>query len=461
MPGVVEILTGADFIEAGLGDIPCVSIPGFVPREQWFPTPFPALASDRVTSVGDPIAFVVAESLEQALDAAELVDVEFDSLPVLSSIEAALDKDAIELWPDISDNIAFYKEFGDRERAERAIDGAEHVVELTVRNRRVYGAPLEPRAAVGTYDPASDRYSLITSTQNPHSIRRLLSEAIFKKPAHRFHVVAGDVGGGFGTKGRVYAEDILVLWASARVGRPVKWTANRSESFIGDFHGRDQMCVGRIGLNSDGRVAGLQAVTDHNVGGRLGPATGVSPFLCGRLMCGPYDIPAAHVTVRGVFSNTRTTTSYRGAGRPEATYFIEQILDKAADRCGLDPAEIRRRNLIQNDQMPYKTALLDTYDCGDVPALLEKAQSLADWDGFAERRATSEAKGKLRGRGLCTYVEVCAVGGERMEIRFDATGNPTIVAGTFSYGQGHETVFPSTGGCLVGHSRRGLRLYSR
>ena len=440
-PGVVDVLTGADLRDDGLGDIPCESIPEPITKGNWHRTPFPALVHDRVMAVGDPVAVVIAETKRQAADAAELIEVEYEDLPVVASLEAATAPDAPLLYEGAPGNTCFDVSVGDAEATKAAFEKAAHVVELSTRQPRLAHAPMEPRGAIGQYNPGTGRYTLTTSTQNPHSVRRLLSDNVLKVPAHKVRVVAGDVGGGFGLKGRLFPEEVVVVWASRRSGRPVKWVASRSEAFLSDFHGRDQMARGRVALDKDGRILALDVDTCHNLGCRLAPATGVSPFLTCRMICGPYAIAAASVRVRGVFSNTRSTTSYRGAGRPEATYFIERILDKAATVLGIDPVEIRRRNLVQPDQMPFKNALLDTYDCGEFEATLDKALEHADWAGFDARRKASQAAGKLRGRGLCCFVEVASISNERMEVRFDPSGRATILAGTFSHGQGHETVF--------------------
>lgn len=439
--GVVAVLTGADFAALGWGDLPCESMVPAITRGQWIRTPFPALPMDRVRVIGDPVALVIAETRRQAQSAAELVDCAYEPLPLVATLEAALAEGAPQLYPEAPGNLCFDATIGDAAKVADAFAGAAHVVSLTTRQHRIAHAALEPRGSIGIHDARDQRWHLITSTQNPHSVRRLLAENVLQVPAHQVRVSAQDVGGGFGLKGRLYPEDVLVLWAARHTGRPVKWVASRSEAFLSDFQGRDQIGSGRMAFDAEGHILALEALTQHNLGCRLGPATGVSPFLSARMLAGPYAMPAAHVRVQGVFSNTRTTTSYRGAGRPEATYFLERMLDKAAAQIGLDPVEIRRRNLIAATDMPYKTALLDTYDCGDFAGVLDTALKLADWDGFAARRAASAAQGRLRGRGLSFFVEVSAISNERMAVQFDPTGHATIIAGTFSHGQGHHTVY--------------------
>jgi carbon-monoxide dehydrogenase large subunit len=256
------------------------------------------------------------------------------------------------------------------------------------------------------------------------------------------HVVAGDVGGGFGTKGGIYPEEILVVWAARRVGRPVKWVSDRSESFVSDFNGRDQVADAEMALRKDGAVLGLRVLVHHNLGCQLGPSTAHPPLVGCRMLSGVYAFPAMHVSINGVFTHSRTLTTYRGAGRPEATLIVERMLDMAADELGMDRVAIRRRNFIRPEQMPYTTAISETYDCGEFEAIMDAALARADWDGFAARKAASQARGLLRGRGLCMYIEVCATISDRMEVRFDAMGGLSILAGTFSYGQGHETSYP-------------------
>lgn len=440
-PGVIAVLTGADFAAEGLGDIPCESIPLAIAGPNWIRTPFPALVRDRVLAIGDAVALVVAETRVQAHAAAELVDLTYNEHPATVSIEDALSGAHPGIYAAAPGNICFDVSQGDTAATEAAFASAAHIVDVSTRQPRLIGAALEPRCSIGHFDAYDRRFTLITSTQNPHGIRRLLAENVLRVPANSVRVIANDVGGGFGTKGRLYPEDVLVVWASRRIGRPVKWAADRTESFLADFHGRDQSAQGRLALDSEGRVLALDVTTRHNLGCRLGPATGVSPFLTARMIVGPYAIPAAKVRLQGVFTNTRTTTSYRGAGRPEATFFIEAAMDEAARRIGIDPVEIRRRNLVRSEQMPFRTAVNDTFDCGEFEAVLDKALDVADWEGFAARRQQSEASGRLRGRGLCCFVEVSAISNERMEIRFDPSGRASIVAGTFSHGQGHETIY--------------------
>jgi len=435
-PGVVAVLTGAELAADGLGDIPCVSIP---PSVQAFRTPFAALARDRVCSVGQEVAIVVAETRAQALDAAELVAVDYDPAPAAPTVAAAIAEGAPAVWAERPDNVCFVHELGDRARTAAAFAPAAHVTRFHLHNQRLAGNPLEPRGAIGAFDRGEGRYRLVSSTANPHRIRQLLAEHVLRVPAHRIHVVARDVGGGFGTKGGLYPEEVAVLWAARRIGRPVKWIADRSESFLADFNGRDQLAEGEMAFDAAGNILALRVTTHHNLGCQAGPSGAHPPLIGARMLSSVYAIPAMHVTVRGVLTHSRTLTTYRGAGRPEAIYLVERLLDRAAAELGVDPVALRRRNLIA--ATPHRTAIGETYDSGEFEPILEAARALADWDGYAARKRENEVRGLLRGRGLGMYIEVCATVSDRMEIRFDPTGDATVVAGTFSYGQGHETMY--------------------
>lgn len=441
VPGLLAVLTAEDYAADGWGHIPCVSIPPTITGGPHHRTPFPPLAQQRVLAVGSPVAFVVAETLAAAMDAAERIAVDYEPLPAAPTVEAAIAPDAPLVWPQAAGNRCFQHELGDAAATAAAFQGAAKVVRARIRSQRVAGNPLEPRAALGAYSAGEGRWHLTSSAANPHRIRLLLAEHVLRVPAHRIHVVAGDVGGGFGTKGGLYPEEILVLWAAQRVGRPVKWVSDRSEAFLSDFNGRDQLADAQMALDADGKVRGLRVVVHHNLGCQLGPSTAHPPLVGCRMLSGVYAIPAMHVEINGIFTHSRTLTTYRGAGRPEATLVVERMLDLAAQELGMDPVAIRRRNFIAPAQMPYRTAVGETYDCGEFEAAMDQAIALADWEGFAARRAQSERRGKLRGRGLACYIEVCATISDRMEVRFDATGGLTILAGTFSYGQGHHTSY--------------------
>lgn len=439
--GVYAVLTGDDYRADGLGLMPCVSIPPSITGKTYHATPFPALESEVVRCVGAGVAFIVAETLAAAIDAAERIVVDYEPLLAVPTVEAAIADDAPRVWPDAEGNRCFVHEMGNAAATESAFAAADHVVRARVRSQRVAGNPLEPRAALGWYEEGEQRWRLVTSTANPHRIRLLLAEHIFRVPAHRIHVVAGDVGGGFGTKGGLYPEEILVLWAAQRVGRPVKWVSDRGEAFLSDFNGRDQVADAELALARDGSVLALRVNIHHNLGCQLGPSTAHPPLVGSRMLSGVYAFPAMHVVIHGIFTHSRTLTTYRGAGRPEATLIVERMLDLAAAELGIDPVAIRRRNFIRPEQMPFTTAINETYDCGEFEAIMDEALKLADWNGFAARKAVSAAQGKLRGRGLSCYIEVCATISERMELRFDSGGGLAILAGTFSYGQGHHTAY--------------------
>ena len=440
--GVIAVLTGEDYAAEGLGNIPCVSIPPTITGGAYHPTPFPPLAVDRVLAIGAGVAFVIAESHASAVEAAERIVVDYEPLDAAATVEAAIAPDAPLVWPDAAGNRCFEHEIGDAELTAEAFASADHVTRARIRSQRIAGNPLEPRTCIGDYHVGQERWHLTTSSANPHRIRLLLAQHIFRVPAFRLHVVAGDVGGGFGTKGGLYPEEILVLWAARRVGRPVKWVSDRSEAFVSDFNGRDQIADAEFALTAEGDVIGVRVAVNHNMGCQLGPSTAHPPLVGTRMLSGVYAFPAMHVTVNGIFTNSCTLTTYRGAGRPEATMILERMMDLAAVELGLDPVEIRRRNLIGSERMPFRTAIGETYDCGEFEAILDHALDQADWNGFEARRQESSERGKLRGRGVSMYVEVCATISERMEIRFDPTGGLSILAGTFSYGQGHETSFP-------------------
>jgi len=450
MPGVIAVLTGADWRHDGWGDIPCVSIPPNVMGGRWHRTPFPALEHEVVRCVGHAVAIVVATTQDLAADAAERVVVEYDVLPAAPTVEAAIAPDAPAVWTDRPDNLCFVHELGDRLRTEAAFASAHHVTRLEVRNQRLAGNPLEMRGAIGAYDALEQRYRLDTSTANPHRIRQLLAEHVLRLPAHRIHVVAGDVGGGFGTKGGLYPEEVLVLWAALRTGCTIKWVSDRSEAFLADFNGRDQLAHAEMAFDADGRIAALRVRNFHNLGCQVGPSGAHPPLVGSRMLSGVYAIPAMHVRIHGVLTHSRTLTTYRGAGRPESTYVVERLLDAASGELGIDPLDLRRRNFIAPEQMPYRTAIGEVYDCGQFGALLDHAVALADWPGFEERRRRSAGRGLLRGRGLAMYIEVCATLSDRMEIRFDPTGGATVLAGSFSYGQGHETMYTQMLGDWLG-----------
>ena len=439
--GVICALTGADAIADKLGGIP----PNFMPEDVGGPKGYrtfrPVLVSDKARHVGDRVAFVVAETAELACEAAQLVDVDYGPLPAVVTVEDAVNDGAPRIWDDWTSNVSFTLAMGNKEAADAAFATARHVVALRLLNNRLTANALEPRGAIGDYNPADDSYTLYTSTQNPHGVRTVIAQAVFRLPETRFRVIAQDVGGGFGMKGDTYPEEALVLWASRRAGRPVKWISTRSEGLLSDDQGRDQVVQGEMALDAHGRILAIRAQALHAVGACIVGAAVVPLVYSLKLVPNVYTVPAVHVVTKAVFTNTAPTGPYRGAGRPEAVYLTERLLDRAAAVIGVDPVEIRRRNFIAPRAMPYTTPTGFVYDSGEFAATMDRCLDLADWKGFASRRAASERQGKRRGRALTYYIEDCGVFNDRMELRFDPSGNVTIVAGTFSHGQGHATTY--------------------
>jgi carbon-monoxide dehydrogenase large subunit len=439
-PGVLCVLTGADAEADGIGTIPPV-MPEDMGGPKGYRTQWPLLVSDKVRAIGERIAFVVAETLGQARDAAELVEADYEMLPAVTVPEEAVKDGAPTVWEECPGNVSFTLMFGNKEATDAAFAKAKHVVTLRLENNRVFPAAMEPRAAIGDYRVADDAYTLYTTSQNPHGNRSVLAGAVLRVPEIKLRVISPDVGGGFGMKFGAYPEDALVLWGSKRCGRPVKWTSTRSESFLSDSHGRDQVVHGDMALDADGKILGMRMHGLNDMGSHIVGAAIVVPLFSSRLAPGVYDIPAAHIVSQAVFTTTTPLAPYRGAGRPEATYLVERLIDRAAAQTGIDPAEIRRRNYIAPANMPYKTATGTTYDSGDFARVMDECLTLADWSGFAERAAESKQGGKLRGRGFAYFIEEASVFNDRMDIRFDPSGMVTILAGTHSHGQGHATAF--------------------
>jgi aerobic carbon-monoxide dehydrogenase large subunit len=441
-PGVALIMTGDDLVEAKLG------VMG-VPFQRKRPDGSPmfarghlGLAQGTVRYVGEPIALIVAETLAQAKDAAELIDIEYEGLrSVTDTIDAAEGK--IAVWPECPDNISNLFEAGNKAAADAAFSGAAHVVKRRYVISRVYAHFMEPRGAIGVWDPGEERFTLYADVQYPHRVRQALATRIFKIPESHMRVIAGDVGGGFGTKGWQYPEHRLVLLAARKLRRPVKWTCERSEAIQADEHARDNVSDAELALDKDGKFLGLRVKTFANVGAYISSERNLlATFGNVGTLVGTYDIPAAYVGVYAVMANTNGTAPYRGAGRPEATYVIERLIDDAARELGFDRVELRAKNLIPPSALPCKTALGLNYDCGDFPANQEKALALADWTGFPVRREEASARGKLRGIGIANPIEKAAGPGQEFaEIRFHPSGNATLLMGSKSTGQNHETTF--------------------
>ena len=440
-PGVLAVLTGADVTADKLGSLVPV-MPEDMGGPKGFRTLRPILSSGRVRAVGDRVAFVVAETLAQARDAAELVVVDYEAIPAVVDMEDAIKPGAPAVWDEAPNNIAVALMMGNKEATDAAFAKAKHVVSLKLVNNRVNANSIEPRASIGEHHPESDSYTLYSTSQNPHGHRTHVAGDVLKIPQVKLRVIAPDVGGGFGMKGAVYPEDALVLWASRRCGgRPVKWVSTRSEAFLGDSHGRDQVVTGELALDEHGKILGMRVDALHGMGSHVFDASMVVPLFALKLAPGVYNIPAVHAVGRAVLTNTPPLQPYRGAGRPEASYLIEQLLDRAARTIGVDPIELRRRNFIPASAMPHKIHSGVTYDSGDFTRVMDECLKLADWNGFPKRAAESKKNGRLRGRGIGYFVEEAAIFNDRMVIRFDPSGTLMILAGTHSHGQGHQTVY--------------------
>ncbi len=440
-PGVIAVFTGADIRASGLGELPTMGLLQLRGQPMHKP-PHPALASEQVRLVGDSVAMVVAETVAQAKDAAERIAVAYDPSPPVTATGEALEANAPAVWPDRPDNICFEYEAGDEAAVGEAFAGADHVTSLDFVINRVSAAPMEPRAAIGAYDAAEDRFTLYAGVQNPHTMRRVMAQMILGVPETQVRVVSPDMGGGFGMRSDMYADLALVLWAAREVGRPVKWTSERMEAFVNDDQARDNITRVELALDAEGRFLALRVETVAALGAYLALGASTPPTINVGGLAGTYTTPALHVRVKGVFTNTPSTAPYRGAGRPEATYAIERVIDTAAREMGMDRIELRRKNLIPPDAMPYKTGLTFEYDSGEFEKNLDDALSLIDWAGFEARKKEAAARGKLRGIGLAnTIARSAAMGEEMAEIRFDPSGTVTLLMGTHSHGQGHETVF--------------------
>src|SRR5215471_4826332 len=439
-PGVLAVITGADWAASGFTDLP---VPGGLKRRDGAPMyrpPYPALATDRVRYVGDLIAFVVAETQRQAMDAAELIEVDYEPLPANTSTADAMAPNAPRVWDDCPDNICFVAQFGDKAATDAAFARADKVVRHRFVINRITAATMEPRGAVGDYNAADGRYTLYTGLQRAHPIRSEVAK-IIKVPESKLRVVAGDIGGSFGMKSPVFNETVLTLFASKQIGRPVKWTSTRSEAFLGDPQGRDNVTDAELALDRDGNFLGFRVKTLAAAGAYLQVGMQACIFNVGTL-AGVYRTPAMHADITAVFTNTNPVRPYRGNGRPEAAYVIERMVDLAADEMGIDPAELRRKNCIPPEAMPFKTGLTFTYDNGEFEKTMDMTLKLADYAGFAGRRAESKKRGKLRGVGLSNTIERAAAAGlEGAEIRFDRSGAATLFSGSVTHGQGHETIF--------------------
>ncbi|MFU8865586.1 MAG: xanthine dehydrogenase family protein molybdopterin-binding subunit [Rhodobacterales bacterium] len=455
MPGVVRIFTGDDF--AGIGGLPCgwqVTDKHGQPMQE---PPHPVLAQGKVRHVGDPIAAIVAETYEQARDAAEAIVVDIEELPAVINMKDAVKEGAPLVHDDLTSNLCYDWGFVEENKAatDEAFAKAAHVTTLELVNNRLVANPMEPRVAVGDYNRSTDDSTLYTTSQNPHVIRLLMGAFVLGIPEHKLRVVAPDVGGGFGTKIFHYAEEAFCTFAARQIKRPVKWTSSRSEAFMSDAHGRDHVTKIELALDADNNFMAVRTDTYANMGAYLSTfAPSVPTWLHGTLMAGNYKTPLVYVNVKAVFTNTVPVDAYRGAGRPEATYQLERVIDKAARELGVDPIKLRRQNFIS--EFPYQTPVAVVYDTGDYTATMDKLEEIADLSGFEARRKASEAKGKLRGLGVNCYIEACGIAPsnlvgqlgaraglyESATVRVNATGSISVMTGSHSHGQGHETAFP-------------------
>ncbi|GAC1338292.1 MAG: xanthine dehydrogenase family protein molybdopterin-binding subunit [Acetobacteraceae bacterium] len=440
-PGVLGVYTAADLEADGVGDLPC-TIPlnnrDGSPRAE---VPHPVLADGVVRHVGDPVALIVAETHQAGRDAAELVAIEYDILPSSTDLGATMDASAAQIWPQAKGNICFDWETGNKARTEELFATAHHVTRLTVVNNRIIVNSMEARAAVADYD--GNRWTLYTNTQGGWGIKDLLGTQVFKVGADKFRVITPDVGGGFGMKLFLYAEHALTCYAARKLGRPVKWASERSEAFLSDTHGRDNITQGEIALDAQGKFLAIRTRNIANMGAYLSTYAPFIPTGAGtKVLASVYGFQSAYVNVLGVFTNTVPVDAYRGAGRPESNYMVERLIDTAAAETGIDRIELRRRNMVPPSAMPYRTAMDQVYDSGDFQRVLDAALEKMDWAGFETRRAASERQGRKRGIGMAYYLE--ATGGadsERAEIRFAEDGYVDLYVGTQSTGQGHETAY--------------------
>ena len=453
-PGVIAVLTGADVTADGLGGLPCGWMIHSKDGSEMKQPHHPVLADKRVHYLGEPVAMVIADTALEAKNASELVAVDWAEKQAVVSVSEAQAAPAI--YDDIPQNTCYEWALGDSDAVEKAMEKAAHVTRIELTNNRLIPNAMEPRAALADYNPGSDELTLHTTSQNPHLARLILTAFVQIAPEHKLRVIAPDVGGGFGSKIFVYSEETALAWAAKKLGLTIKWTAERSEAFLADAHGRDHVTTAELAMDETGQFLAFKVKTTANMGAYLSTfASSVPTYLYGTLLAGQYRTPAIYVEVDSVFTNTAPVDAYRGAGRPEATYLVERIVTKAATELGKDPAELRRQNFIRTDEFPYETPVALTYDIGDYEASLNKALELSDYEGFVARKASAAAKGKLRGIGLSCYIEACGLAPSQVagalgagvglwesgEVRVNPTGSVSVLTGSHSHGQGHETTF--------------------
>ncbi|MDN2581671.1 xanthine dehydrogenase family protein molybdopterin-binding subunit [Aquibium sp. ELW1220] len=460
MPGVIGVLTGREIKADGIGNLICgwmIHSKDGTPMKMgaWSP-----MATDRVRFVGEAVAIVVAETKGQARDAAEAVVVAYSELPAVTDAVAAMQDGAPQLHPEAEKNLIYDWDIGDAGAVDKALASAAHVTTMHLVNNRLVPNAMEPRAALGHYDKAEDHYTCWTTSQNPHVARVVMSAFYNVAPENKLRVIAPDVGGGFGSKIFIYPEEIVCLWASKKTGVPVKWVADRTESFLTDAHGRDHVSEVKLAFDANNRMTAMKVETVANLGGYMSLfSSSVPTYLYATLLSGQYAIPAIHCNVKAVYTNTAPVDAYRGAGRPEATYVVERVVETAARELGVSPAELRRQNFIT--QFPHQTPVIMAYDAGDYAASLDAAMAAADHAGFPARKAEAASRGRLRGLGMSCYIEACgiapsqAVGSlgagvglwESAEVRVNMAGTIEVLTGSHSHGQGHETTFAQ----LVSH----------
>lgn len=453
-PGVIAIFTGADLAADNVGGLPCGWLIHSTDGKPMNEPPHPVIAHDKVRHVGDQVALVIAESVKEAKDAVELIDVDYDVLPAAVDTASASNPGQPLVHDGVADNVCYNWGHGDKARTDAAFAQAAHVTTLDIVNQRLIPNAIEPRAVNASYSKYDDSYTVYVANQNPHVERLLMAAFVLSLPETKLRIIAPDVGGGFGSKIFLYAEDVALTWASKKTGRPIKWTAERSEAFLTDAHGRDHVTKAELALDSTGKFLAMRVHTTANMGAYLSTfASSVPTILYATLLAGQYATPAIYAEVKAVFTNTVPVDAYRGAGRPEATYVVERLVETAAREMNIDPAEIRRRNFIR--EFPYATPVGLTYDTGDYDSILNRALEIADVKGFAARRDEAKKSGKLRGLGYSCYIEACglapsniagALGAraglfEAGEVRVHPTGSVTVFTGSHSHGQGHETTF--------------------
>lgn len=454
MPGVDAVLTGEQLVGDGVGNLICGWMIHSKDGSPMNMGAWRALEPEIVRHVGQAVAVVIADTQAQARDAADAVMVDYEELDAIVDPIAAMEASAPQLHPEAPNNLIYDWEIGDEAATNAAFDNAAHVTRMEIYNNRLVPNPMEPRAALAIYDSAEEHHTLYTTSQNPHVARLVLSAFYAIAPEHKLRVIAPDVGGGFGSKIYIYPEEMVCLWASKKVDRPVKWVSDRTEAFLTDAHGRDHRSVAEMAMDADNNITGLRVKTVANLGAYMSLfSSSVPTYLYATLLSGQYNIPAIHANVKAVYTNTVPVDAYRGAGRPEATYLVERMMETAAREVGMSPADFRRKNFVT--QFPHQTPVIMCYDAGDYNATLDAAMNAIDYNGFAARKAEAASRGKLRGIGMSCYIEACgiapsaAVGSlgagvglwESAEVRVNPVGTIEVLTGSHSHGQGHETTF--------------------